>query len=36
MDFAGQPFDYVLTVCDNVKESCPIFPGQMVKVHHNF
>ena len=27
-EFAGQPFDYVLTVCDNAKESCPIFPGE--------
>lgn len=24
-EFVGQPFDYVLTVCDNAKESCPIF-----------
>ena len=27
-EFAGQSFDYVLTVCDNAKESCPIFPGK--------
>jgi arsenate reductase (thioredoxin) len=26
-EFAGRSFDYVLTVCDNAKESCPIFPG---------
>ena len=26
-EFAGRKFDYVLTVCDNAKESCPIFPG---------
>ena len=26
-EFADQSFDYVLTVCDNAKESCPIFPG---------
>jgi arsenate reductase len=32
----GRQFDYVLTVCDNAKESCPIFPGQTVTVHHNF
>src|SRR5579872_869678 len=24
-EFAGQRFDYVLTVCDNAKESCPVF-----------
>lgn len=26
-EFAGQDFDYVLTVCDNAKESCPVFIG---------
>jgi arsenate reductase len=35
-EFAGQHFDYVLTVCDNAKESCPIFPGKTVVVHQNF
>jgi arsenate reductase len=35
-EFIGQHFDYVLTVCDNAKESCPIFPGQTVTIHHNF
>src|SRR5438477_9377022 len=35
-EFAGQPFDYVLTVCDNARESCPIFPGKAVKIHQNF
>ena len=27
-EFAGQHFDYVITVCDNAKESCPISPPQ--------
>jgi arsenate reductase len=36
VDFAGQPFDYVLTVCDNAKESCPIFPSKTVTLHHGF
>jgi arsenate reductase len=35
-EFIGQHFDYVLTVCDNAKESCPTFPGKTVTVHHNF
>jgi arsenate reductase (thioredoxin) len=35
-EFAGRQFDYVLTVCDNAKESCPIFPGHAVTIHHNF
>jgi arsenate reductase len=26
-EFAGQPFDDVITVCDNARESCPVFPG---------
>jgi arsenate reductase len=35
-EFRGQTFDYVLTVCDNARESCPLFPGQTVTIHHNF
>jgi arsenate reductase len=35
-DFAGQQFDYVITVCDNAKESCPIFPGGGARIHHSF
>jgi arsenate reductase len=35
-EFKGKHFDCVLTVCDNAKESCPIFPGQTVTLHHNF
>ncbi len=35
-EFAGQEFDYVLTVCDNARESCPIFPGAAVRMHQNF
>lgn len=29
-------FDYVITVCDNAKESCPIFIGSAKKFHYNF
>jgi len=35
-EFAGQPFDYVLTVCDNARESCPIFPGKAALIHQSF
>jgi protein-tyrosine-phosphatase len=31
-DFQGQSFDYVLTVCDNAKESCPVFPGHSKRI----
>ncbi|HTS89938.1 MAG TPA: arsenate reductase ArsC [Gemmatimonadales bacterium] len=29
----GQPWDFVITVCDRAKETCPIFPGQPVIAH---
>lgn len=32
-EFAGQEFDYVITVCDNAKESCPIFPAKTQRLH---
>ena len=35
-EFTGQQFDYVLTVCDNAKESCPLFPGKAAMIHRNF
>ena len=35
-DFAGQQFDYVITVCDNARESCPFFPGGGARIHHSF
>src|SRR5579863_10523496 len=35
-EFTGQPFDYALTVCDNAKESCPIFPARTVAMHRGF
>jgi arsenate reductase len=33
MEFIGQKFDYVVTVCDNAKQTCPIFPGKYEKIH---
>lgn len=35
-EFAGQHFDFVVTVCDNAKESCPVFTGPAVRVHQSF
>ncbi len=35
-EFAGQQFDYVITVCDNARESCPFFPGGGERIHHSF
>ena len=35
-EFESQPFDYVLTVCDNAKESCPVFPGHLNRIHKGF
>ena len=32
-EFAGQAFDYVITVCDNARESCPIFPATTQRIH---
>jgi arsenate reductase (thioredoxin) len=35
-EFAGQRFDIVITVCDNAKETCPIFPGAPERIHWSF
>ena len=35
-DFTSMPFDYVITVCDHAKESCPIFPGAVKVMHWPF
>jgi len=33
--FLNKQFDYVITVCDNARESCPIFPGNAEYIHWN-
>jgi protein-tyrosine-phosphatase len=33
--FAGQSFDYVITVCDRAQEQCPVFPGADM-IHWSF
>jgi arsenate reductase (thioredoxin) len=35
-EFASSGFDYVITVCDNAKESCPIYPGHGNRLHKGF
>jgi len=32
-EFAGQEFDCVITVCDNARESCPVFPAGTKRIH---
>jgi len=35
-EFDGQHFDYVITVCDSARESCPVFFGSANRLHHSF
>jgi arsenate reductase (thioredoxin) len=32
-EFAGQSFDYVITVCDNARDNCPVFPAGTQQLH---
>ncbi|MFB3897806.1 MAG: arsenate reductase ArsC [bacterium] len=34
--FINIPFDYIVTVCDHAKETCPYFPGKGIRLHHSF
>jgi arsenate reductase len=31
--YLDEPFDYVVTVCDDANEACPVFPGAKVQLH---
>ena len=35
-DLLNIPFDYVITVCDQANEACPIFPGKVKRIHMGF
>jgi arsenate reductase len=35
-EFTAEEFDYVITVCDNANEQCPIFPGKAERIHWSF
>jgi arsenate reductase (thioredoxin) len=34
--YLGEPFDYVITVCDEANEACPFFPGAKNRLHWSF
>jgi len=35
-DYRDLNFDYVITVCDHARESCPWFPAKAKLIHHSF
>jgi arsenate reductase len=34
--YLDEPWDYVITVCDDANESCPVFPGASERTHWSF
>ncbi|MGV3558596.1 arsenate reductase ArsC [Larkinella arboricola] len=35
-EYAQLRFDYVITVCDNAREQCPVFPASVQRIHESF
>jgi arsenate reductase len=35
-EFLGEPFDYVITVCDQARQACPVFPGVHESLHWGY
>ncbi len=35
-EYAGQSFDYVVTLCGDANEKCPLFFGGVERIHHGF
>lgn len=35
-DLVDQPFDYVITLCDNANDQCPVFPQNTIRSHWSF
>ncbi len=35
-EYLDIPFDFIITVCDNANEVCPVFPSRAKKFHNNF
>ncbi len=35
-EYLDIPFDFIITVCDNAKERCPVLPSKAKKLHFNF
>ena len=35
-EFMGRRFDYVITVCDSARQSCPVFPGEGDRFHWGY